>query len=63
MTTPDQQLAERIMAELIDQGLILAEKRESVCKKLSTGQMKAEDWRLLMAETLRFKNPPGGVNQ
>jgi len=63
MTTSDQQLAEQIVAELIDQRLLLAEKREAVCKKLSTGQMKANDWRLLLAESLRFKNPSGGVNQ
>ena len=67
MTTQDQQLAEQIVAELIDQlpslsRLLPAEKRESVCKKLSTGQMKASDWRLLMAETLRSKNPPGGAS-
>ena len=64
MMTPDRQLAERIVAELIGDGLLSAGKQESVCKKLSMGQMKADDWRRLMAETLRFKNPPspGGAS-
>ena len=62
MVTPDRQLAERIVVELIDNGLLFPEKQEAVCKKLSMGQMKADDWRRLMAETLRFKNPPGGAS-
>ena len=61
MTTPDQYLAEQIVAELIGKGLLLAERRESVRKKLSMGQVKAEDWRLLMAEMLRSKIAQGGA--
>lgn len=58
--TPDQQLSEQIVAELVEKGLILAEKKDSLGKKLSTGQMKAEDWRLLMAGTIRSQSQPEG---
>ena len=63
LLTPDQQLAEHIATELIENGLILAERRDSLCAKLSTGQMKPEDWRLLAVGAIRSKKEREGEKQ
>lgn len=52
--TPDQQLAATISQELVTKGLVAEGKREVLATKLATGQMKAEDWRTLIAGSLHI---------
>lgn len=43
---PSAKLAELTVDQLIQSGLIRAEKRDTVISKIAAGQMKGEDWRL-----------------
>ena len=43
---PSAKLAELAVDQLIQSGLIRAEKRDAVISKIAAGQMKGEDWRL-----------------
>lgn len=50
---PDQQLAGIISAELISRQFTTEAKRDSVARKIATGQMNAEDWRIMAASSLQ----------
>ncbi|MEP9403079.1 hypothetical protein [Sphingomonas sp. VNH70] len=43
---PSAKLAELAVDQLIQSGLIRAEKRDAVISKIAAGHMKGEDWRL-----------------
>lgn len=48
-TTPDQQLSARIVQQLLEKGFVADGKVNQIEMKIANGQMKAEDWRTLMA--------------
>ena len=52
---PDQQLAATIVQELVTKGFVAEAKRIVFAAKLATGQMKAEDWRTLIAASLQVQ--------
>ncbi len=45
-TSPDEELAEAIVEQLVAQGLIGEEKRAEVLEGLARGTARVEDWRL-----------------
>lgn len=45
---PDDIVAEQIVVELHEQRLISESKLEGLTKKLSTGTLSSQDWRLLV---------------
>ena len=51
--SPEEQLANVIYTKLTDDNLASEDKRESVSAKIATGQMAAEDWRLLAAAAIK----------
>ena len=53
--SPDEQVAEKIVAALLEAGLMEASKKESVIAKLASGKMKTADWKVL----LELKKPNG----
>ena len=57
---PDQQLAATIAQELVTKGLVVDGKRSLLATKLATGQMKAEDWRTLMAASMKCESASKG---
>jgi hypothetical protein len=44
--SPSERLAALTVEQLIQSGLIRAEKRDAVISKIAAGRMKGEDWRL-----------------
>lgn len=44
--TPSAALAALTVDQLIESGLLRAEKRETLIAKIASGTMKGEDWRL-----------------
>lgn len=50
--TPDQQLSAKIVQQLRAKGFVADGKSDQVEMKIASGQMKAEDWRTLMASAL-----------
>lgn len=54
--TPDQQLSAKIVQQLQAKGFVADGKLDQVEKKIASGQMKAEDWRTLMAAALVSTN-------
>jgi hypothetical protein len=42
--TPDQTVAERIVAELRERGLLSENRLQGLAEKLAAGTMKAEEW-------------------
>jgi hypothetical protein len=61
--TPNQQLAQQITTALAVKGFVGDDKQQSFCAKLAAGQMKAEDWRTLIAGALRSAKPGEGAKQ
>ncbi len=53
MRTPDQEVADRIIAEFRKKRMLSENSIQKVSLPLATGALKAEDWRLLF-ETDRF---------
>jgi hypothetical protein len=54
---PDMQLAGRISSELASKDLLPEAKKASLTRKIATGQMHAEDWRVLAAAKSRSNRP------
>ena len=46
--TPQEQMAEEIAAELAASGLIDAGRQQQTSQKIAAGQLKPEDWSLLV---------------
>lgn len=44
--TPSQELAQQIVARLVDEQLISVESARSLLPKLAAGKLRGEDWRL-----------------
>ena len=49
----DQQLASKISDELVSKQFTTEAKKSTLATKIATGQMKAEDWRILADSSLR----------
>ena len=45
LKSPNEELADKVVLELIRKGLIYRERKEEVRIALSSGRAKAEDWR------------------
>lgn len=43
---PSENLATRVVARLIEAGLLRAEKQDQLAAKISTGEMSGDDWKL-----------------
>lgn len=50
--TPERELASRISQALVEKGLVVGSKQNALAVKLANGQLKAEDWRNLIAESI-----------
>lgn len=46
MTSPSGQLSARVVAFLIEQGLLRADRKAGIEAKISAGDIKSGDWRL-----------------
>ena len=46
MTTPSGQLSARVVALLIEQGLLRADRKADIEAKISAGDIKSADWKL-----------------
>lgn len=51
--SPDETLAAAICTKLSEDGLVSEGKEESVSAKVATGQMVAEDWRVMAAAAIK----------
>ncbi len=51
--SPDEQVAQRIAAQLLASGLIAANQAEPVRRGLAAGTLRAADWRLLAEKALQ----------
>ena len=51
--SPNKQLAERIAAELVVQQFTRDKTTKSLVANISTGQMQAENWRVVASASLR----------
>lgn len=52
MTTPSEELAERVAARLVKEGLILRDDEDRLRKKLADGTAKADDWKIAVEKTV-----------
>lgn len=52
---PDEQVAQRIVAQLLAGGLIVPQQAEAVRRGLAAGTLKAADWRLLAENALQME--------
>ncbi|MCG3139597.1 MAG: hypothetical protein HDKAJFGB_00491 [Anaerolineae bacterium] len=55
MKTPSEELAEKILARLVAEKLVLAQDVTQLLPKLAGGKMKAADWRLALEKALAKK--------
>lgn len=46
MASPSQKLAEKIVARLVEEGLLTPERGKRIQDSLPVGDVKAEDWKL-----------------
>ena len=53
--SPNEQVAQRIVARLLASGLIAASQAETVRRGLAAGTLKATDWRLLAEKALQME--------
>ena len=54
-SSPDEQVAQRIVARLLADGLIAPQQAEAVRRGLADGTFKAADWRLLAENALQLE--------
>lgn len=50
--TPTQQLADEITSALVDAGLIEAKRKNDLVKKITAGNIKSDDWSLLVERAI-----------
>lgn len=55
MTTPSEELAQKILERLVAEKLVLADDVKQLLPKLAGGKMKGADWRLALEKALAKK--------
>lgn len=55
MTTPSEELAQKILERLVAEKLVLADDVKHLLPKLADGKMKGADWRLALEKALAKK--------
>ncbi|MEW8266057.1 MAG: hypothetical protein AB2731_07960 [Candidatus Thiodiazotropha sp.] len=53
--SPSEELADIVVANLLDKGLILESDTTKTITELASGRLKGEDWRLLIEKALDKK--------
>lgn len=53
--TPSEELSEIVVSQLVDSGLILEVDGKSAIREMSAGNLKGEDWRLLIEKAIDKK--------
>ncbi len=51
MSSPSQDLANRIILKLVEEKLIQADDKETMTVKLSQGKLRQDDWRLAVEKS------------
>jgi hypothetical protein len=57
--TPDGQVADEIVEELVSEGLILATQVGQIFRGLESGNLKMKDWRLIAEKALEAEGSDG----
>jgi hypothetical protein len=50
--TPSEELSEIVVSQLVDSGLMLEADGKSAIREMSAGNLKGEDWRLLIEKAI-----------
>ena len=58
--TPDEHVAEKIIARFIETGLLPPQYAEQARTQLTAGKMRSEDWRLLAENALELEKRQQG---